>query len=29
MFFAGSKDETEIGNIWAYLGQFGPDGKKK
>jgi cytochrome c len=29
MFFAGTKDETEIGNLWAYLGQFGPDGKEK
>jgi cytochrome c len=29
MFFAGTKDETEIGNLWAYLKPFGPDGKKK
>jgi cytochrome c len=29
MFFAGTKDETEIGNLWTYLGQFGSDGKKK
>jgi cytochrome c len=29
MIFAGIKNETEIGNLWAYLKQFGPDGKKK
>jgi cytochrome c len=29
MFFAGAKDETEIGSLWAHLKQFGPDGKKK
>jgi cytochrome c len=23
------KDEKEIGDLWAYLKQFGPDGKKK
>jgi len=28
MFFVGIKDETEIGSLWAYLKQFGPDGKK-
>ena len=26
---AGIKDETKIGNLWAYLKQFGPDGKIK
>ena len=29
MAFAGIKDETEIGNLWAYLKQFDADGKKK
>ena len=29
MIFPGIKTETEIGNLWAYLKQFGPDGKKK
>jgi cytochrome c len=29
MIFAGIKNETEIGNLWAYLKQFGPDGKVK
>ena len=29
MIFAGIKNETEINNLWAYLKQFGPDGKKK
>jgi len=29
MLFAGSKDEVEIGNLWAYVAQFAPDGKKK
>ncbi len=29
MAFAGIKDDTEIGNLWAYLKQFGPDGKIK
>ena len=29
MAFAGIKDDTEIGNLWAYLKQFGADGKKK
>jgi len=29
MFFAGTKDEAELGNLWAYLKPFGPDGKKK
>ena len=29
MVFAGIKNETEITNLWAYLKQFGPDGKKK
>ena len=29
MIFPGVKNETEIGNLWAYLKQFGPDGNKK
>lgn len=29
MVFAGIKNETEAKNLWAYLKQFGPDGKKK
>jgi cytochrome c len=29
MIFAGIKNETEAKNLWAYLKQFGPDGKKK
>jgi cytochrome c len=29
MAFAGIKSENEIGSLWAYLKQFGPDGKIK
>ncbi len=29
MIFPGIKNEKEIANLWAYLKQFGPDGKKK
>jgi cytochrome c len=29
MTFAGLKSEKEINDIWAYLSQFGADGKKK
>jgi cytochrome c len=29
MIFPGIKNETEAKNLWAYLSQFGPDGKKK
>lgn len=29
MIFPGIKNETEVDNLWAYLKQFGPDGKKK
>jgi cytochrome c len=29
MIFPGIKNETEVGNLWAYLKQFGPDGAKK
>ena len=29
MAFPGIKNETEINNLWAYLKQFGPDGKIK
>jgi len=29
MAFAGIKNDGEIGNLWAYLKQFGSDGKIK
>ena len=29
MIFAGVKNEKETGDLWAYLKQFGLDGKKK
>jgi cytochrome c len=29
MVFVGIKNDQEITNLWAYLKQFGPDGKKK
>lgn len=29
MVYSGIKNEKEIGDLWAYLKQFGPDGKKK
>ncbi len=29
MIFPGIKNETEAKNLWAYLSQFGLDGKKK
>ncbi len=29
MIFAGIKNEKEAKNLWAYLSQFGLDGKKK
>ena len=29
MVFAGIKNETEAKNLWAFLHQYGPDGKKK
>lgn len=29
MAFAGIKNETEAKNLWAYLKQFGEDGKKR
>jgi cytochrome c len=29
MIFVGIKDEAQARNLWAYLKQFGPDGKKK
>ena len=29
MIFPGIKNEKETGDLWAYLKQFGPDGKKK
>jgi cytochrome c len=29
MVFAGIKNESEAKNLWAYLSQFGADGKKK
>jgi Cytochrome c2 len=28
MIFPGIKDEKEVADLWAYLKQFGPDGKK-
>jgi cytochrome c len=28
MLFPGIKDDKELGDLWAYLEQFGPDGKK-
>lgn len=29
MIFSGVKDEKDVASLWAYLQQFGPDGKKK
>jgi len=29
MIFPGIKNEKEAGDLWAYVKQFGPDGKKK
>lgn len=29
MVFAGLTSQADIDNLWAYLGQFGADGKKK
>ena len=29
MIFPGIKNEKEAGDLWAYLKQFGPDGKMK
>lgn len=29
MIFPGIKNEKEAGDLWAYLKQFGPEGKKK
>ena len=29
MVFAGIKNDREVADLWAYLKQFGPDGKKK
>jgi cytochrome c len=29
MIFPGIKNQKEAGDLWAYLAQFGPDGKKK
>lgn len=29
MVFPGIKNEKEAADLWAYLAQFGPDGKKK
>jgi cytochrome c len=29
MVFVGIKNEKEADDLWAYLSQFGPDGKKK
>ena len=29
MIFPGIKNEKEVADLWAYVSQFGPDGKKK
>jgi cytochrome c len=29
MAFVGLKNDKDVGDIWAYLKQFGPDGQKK
>jgi cytochrome c len=29
MAFVGIKNDKDIANLWSYLAQFGPDGKKK
>jgi cytochrome c2 len=29
MAFVGIKNDKDIGDLWAYLKQFGPDGAKK
>jgi cytochrome c2 len=29
MLFPGIKDDKELGDLWAFLKQFGPDGKKQ
>ena len=29
MVFPGIKDEKDAGDLWSFLEQFGPDGKKK
>ena len=29
MMLLAVKDEKELGDLWAYLKQFGPDGKKQ
>jgi cytochrome c len=29
MMFAGIKNDKEIGDLWGYIKQFGPDGKKQ
>jgi cytochrome c len=29
MFFAGIKNEKEVNDLWAYISQFGADGKTK
>ena len=29
MIFLGIKSDIDVDNLWAYLKQFGPDGKKK
>jgi cytochrome c2 len=29
MLFPGIKDEKEVGDLWAYLRQFGRDGKRQ
>ena len=29
MVFAGVKNDKELADLWAYVSQFGPDGRKK
>jgi cytochrome c2 len=29
MIFSGIKDEKDVASLWAYLKQFGLEGKKK
>jgi len=29
MAFAGIKNDKDVGDVWAYLKQLGPDGQKK
>ena len=29
MAFVGIKNDKDVADVWAYISQFGPDGKKK